>query len=292
MKLNDISKLLAVIDKIEIPDNVKKATLLAPESFLSFISSAKGKRIVIDEFNVLEPWAITILAALGREQEDKQYFIQNDISTPAAKFAHSLGLDEVMSGDIVHPALQKHRTVKLCEVKRYEDIEPVSEKISKLILTDYSQEKEDPFFEAEEVRKTIRYVMIELLRNVIQHSYDKNGAIIVAQRMRTDDKDSESFTQIAVIDRGIGIYNSLRETRKDIQTEEMALERSIWPHYSGKFYEGQGGSSQNAGMGLFFVSEMAKLTAGIFLIASHGAALYIKGNPESGLMRSINNKWI
>jgi hypothetical protein len=125
--------------------------------------------------------------------------------------------------------------------------------------------------------------MIELLRNVIQHSYDKNGAIIVAQRMRMDDKDSESFTQIAVIDQGIGIYDSLRETRKDIQTEEMALERSIWPHYSGKFYEGQGGSSQNAGMGLFFVSEMAKLTAGIFLIASRGASLYIKGNPESGI---------
>jgi hypothetical protein len=66
----------------------------------------------------------------------------------------------------------------------------------------------------------------------------------------------------------------------DITSPEMALERALWPYFSGAFDETKRGAAQNAGLGLFFVSEMAKLAGGRLLVASRGATLFLKGAPD------------
>jgi hypothetical protein len=68
-------------------------------------------------------------------------------------------------------------------------------------------------------------------------------------------------------------------THTDVLDDDVALEQSLWPYHSGAFAPGQSGGLENAGLGLFYVSEMAKALQGRFLIASGGAALVI--DPES-----------
>lgn len=277
--IKDIREIFKLITKIEIPDNLKKADLKNADKFIDFINTAMGRRIVIDEFQIIEPWAILLLAAYGMSKKDEKIYIENNRTTKAAKFACAMGLDEILTDEKTFVKLQKDRTVRLSNIKEYEQIEPVAEKISRLIIADYDKAKKDKDYESEDVRKIIRYVLVELMRNVIQHSYDPNGGLIVAQRMDKDDPNNPHI-QIAVSDCGIGILQSLRTSRKDITDPVVALERSLWPGYSGKFTEYQTGTAQNAGMGLFFVSEIAKLTAGKFFIASKGATLFIQGDPE------------
>ncbi len=83
--------------------------------------------------------------------------------------------------------------------------------------------------------------------------------------------------QLAVADAGIGIPASLRTLHPDLSDPEAALEKALWPHISGTFEEGLTGTQQNAGMGLFFIAEMAKLTSGTLLIATRGATLLLSG---------------
>lgn len=281
MKYQNFRELTSIIQKISIPENLKRTELVHAGNFLEFLEKAKDKRLVLDDFYVLEPWAILLLATLAKTKNESKIFIENNKTTKAAKFATALGFDEIIYGETNIGNTQQDRTVKLCTITRYEDIDRVAGKISKLIFADCEESKTDELFDKEETILAIRYVLIELIRNVIQHSYDPDGALVIAQRMKKGEKNDENTQiQVAVSDCGIGIPQSLKATRKDINDPKVALERSIWPAYSGKFNESQTGTSQNAGMGLFFVSEMAKLTAGQFFVASRGATLYIKGDPE------------
>ena len=77
--------------------------------------------------------------------------------------------------------------------------------------------------------------------------------------------------------RGIGFPAGLRTLHPNLSDPEAALEKSLWPHISGTFEEGLTGTQQNAGMGLFFIAEMAKLTGGTLLIATRGATLLLSG---------------
>lgn len=277
--MKTIRNILDIIDKVCVPASLAKVDLDHARIFLDFLKEAKQKRIVLDDFNIIEPWAILTLAASGRRVDDNMIFVQNLGLTKASKFAHKLGLDAILANKKSDEAKEKQRTVEICKITDYSEIEPISDKISKLIIEEYKDDNSTSF-EKDEVRKVLRYVLVELLRNVVQHSYDSLGGLVVAQRMNKDDVIEKQKIQIAVIDTGIGIYNSLKTARPEILNSEMALERSIWPSYSGKFTEYQAGSSQNAGMGLFFVSEMAKLTAGKLFIASKGASLLVEGDPE------------
>jgi len=62
---------------------------------------------------------------------------------------------------------------------------------------------------------------------------------------------------------------------------------ALRPHISGAFEEGLTGAplAQNAGLGLFFIAEIAKLTAGKLLLASRRAALLLKGDPNADSTR-------
>lgn len=151
-------------------------------------------------------------------------------------------------------------------VTSFEQIEPFANNISKALVT-------QP--ELEDTRLTIRYVIVELLRNVVQHSHDPMGGYVYADLW--NEESGRPMLQLAVADAGIGIPASLRTLHPSLSDPEAALEKSLWPHISGTFEEGLTGTQQNAGMGLFFIAEMAKLTGGTLLLASRGSTLLLSG---------------
>ena len=148
-------------------------------------------------------------------------------------------------------------------IQGFEKIESFANEISKALV---------PKAELEDTRLTLRYVLVELLRNVVQHSHAPVEEALW--------KPTSGMRRVAGrccsspwLMPGIGIPASLRTLHPNLSEPEAALEKSLWPHISGTFEEGLTGTQQNAGMGLFFIAEMAKLTGGTLLIATRGATL-------------------
>lgn len=167
--------------------------------------------------------------------------------------------------------LEAQRTVRLTRVSSREAIEPVAERIASLLLTGAR---------TQDAQLTARYVLIELLRNAIQHSGDPLGAVVAAQRMDERQHRARPMIQVAVADAGVGIPRSLKRQHPHLVDYRQALERALLPHISGTFREGLTGSFENAGLGLYVISEMARKTGGRMLLATPGAALVLRAGAE------------
>lgn len=260
----------------EIPNDVSTTSLKSPDIFLKWIPNCLRKRLLVGDFRILQPWCIAVLAALARREDEVNTYPVFSRQAQSSLFAYSLGLG-AFSGDGTISIEEKKRTVKIQRISKYSEIDNLAEKIASLTLTDVSAH----YIDSVEVKELIKYIITELLRNVIQHSGDKNGGVVIAQRMdQGSEYENNKSVQICVVDRGIGIYDSLKRMHSNIEDNNAALEHSLWPSFSGTFAEGLTGSEQNAGMGLFFISEIVKRTAGRLLIASGSTSLFLEGDPN------------
>jgi anti-sigma regulatory factor (Ser/Thr protein kinase) len=125
----------------------------------------------------------------------------------------------------------------------------------------------------------IKYVMSELVRNVLEHSKSKIGAIVCAQYFKKTNRIS-----IGVADRGIGIKNALNKSYKTNSYKE-AINMAMRPGITGTTTK-VGGTEYNAGAGLFFTKSIATVSRDFFLIYS-GDSFYKLRKVRSG--SAINN---
>ena len=119
---------------------------------------------------------------------------------------------------------------------------------------------------SEKDTRITKYIIGELVRNVLEHAMAPNGAIVVAQYYKKTNRVS-----LAICDTGIGIWKSMNHIwhpRDDLE----ALRLSLTPGITGTTHK-EGGTSENAGAGLFFIKSIAKLTRNYFTIYS-GKAEY------------------
>ena len=230
------------------------------------------KHLSLDSLDIVHVCGLVALAKYATANPD--LIIDAKAQGSASRFAHAVGFNEVVLGEKTTTTHEPRRTVRLTRVRDFKGIEPASRQISALLIHGQSDAEVS-------TRRTVYYIIVELLRNVIQHSGDQTGGIVAAQVMDGGPYTKRPMIQIAVADAGIGIENSLRTRHSELNDAEEALEKALWPYFSGTFDEGFTGSIQNAGMGLFFVSEMAKLAAGKLLIATRGASLWISGDVDA-----------
>lgn len=284
MKHNSFDILLQTKKLIDIPDNVcNRTSVTHPTSFLNWLPSARGKKINMGDFRVLQPWMLTAIATLSRKEVDNHIFPVCEVGRQTAQFANGLGLLRIVDGNANASCQEEGRTVKLHRINSYAKIDELAEKIAQLAIEE--DHSPDAYIDRQETEFTLKYILIELLRNVIQHSGDSSGGVVVAQRMDFgDDYVREKSVQICVADNGCGIFESLKHMHPDITDNKTALERALWPSLSGTFPKGETGSSQNAGMGLFFISEMVKRLAGRMLIASGENALLLQGDHRPAVL--------
>lgn len=216
-------------------------------------------------------WSLVGLAALANSSQSSERPVTVRWGRNAqADFATAVGFGEMVSDRRPHREVQAHRTVRLQRVSRFEQIETVAGDISRLLIKSA---------EAEDTRQTLYYILVEFLRNAVQHSQDKQGAVVGAQLMdKTREYKRRPVVQVAVGDAGIGIMNSLLATYPRIADAHEALTTALQPWVSSQFFYGARGGSTNAGLGLYFISEMAKRAAGRLLVASRGGSLLLQGD--------------
>lgn len=112
----------------------------------------------------------------------------------------------------------------------------------------------------------IRYIVSELVRNVIEHSRSETGAIVSAQYYEKSNRIS-----IGIVDTGVGIKKTINQSH--IALDHInAIRLALMPGITGTT-EKEGGTSYNAGAGLFFIKTIAKVNRNFFMLYS-GNALY------------------
>jgi hypothetical protein len=254
---------------------IDKLTLEHPELFLRWLAD-EPQRLSLDEMSVVHMWGLVAMAALLGRGERSPIEIVSTGSSSASRFAHAVGFGAIRGESQPKVPLEPERTVRLARVAEFPAIEPHARQISNLIV----EGSDDT---AVSTRQVIYYVLVELLRNAVQHSRDSLGGVVAAQLMggSSGQYANRPMIQVSVADCGIGIQQAMLAQHPTLGEAEEALEKALWPHWSGTFAQGLTGSIQNAGMGLFFIAEMAKLTAGRLLIASRGAALLLSGDPDA-----------
>jgi anti-sigma regulatory factor (Ser/Thr protein kinase) len=112
----------------------------------------------------------------------------------------------------------------------------------------------------------VKYVIGELVRNVLEHSFAKDGAIVAAQYFKKTNRVS-----IGICDTGIGIWQSMN-TNWHPKNDINAIKLALTPGITGTTRK-EGGTAENAGAGLFFIKSIAKITRNYFVIYS-GKAEY------------------
>lgn len=146
------------------------------------------------------------------------------------------------------------RFIPLSQIKNSEDLDDfIREMIPLLHL---KQEQAEP----------IKYIISELIRNVLEHASSPSGAIVCAQYYKRS-----NTIRIGVVDVGVGIRKTLEKyyhPRDDLEAISLALT----PGVTGTTKK-IGGTERNAGAGLFFIKSLAKISRDFFMIYS-GEAMY------------------
>lgn len=107
----------------------------------------------------------------------------------------------------------------------------------------------------------IRYIMSELIRNVIEHSMSPDGAIVSAQYYK-----KSNTIRIGIADTGVGIWQSINESH-DPKTDLDAICMALTPGITGTTRK-EGGTDRNAGAGLFFIKSIASVNSDFFVMYS------------------------
>lgn len=122
----------------------------------------------------------------------------------------------------------------------------------------------------------LEWCMNESIDNVLQHSESDNGFVMAQQN-----KQNKTFS-FCVFDPGIGIFNSLHNSKHAPQTPLSAIEMSMKERITRSEKIGQGN-------GLWGLSQIIKETNGKLLISSGGARYYYtRGNERTVISGDFN----
>ncbi|KPY28744.1 STAS-like domain-containing protein [Pseudomonas syringae] len=155
------------------------------------------------------------------------------------------------------------RIVKLSRIRMSSEIPSFANKVMEVLD-----------IEDEEVSGAVKYSLIELLRNVIQHSLSDIGAVAMAQYY-----PKTGLVEICVADCGVGIRETLREAYPEIDNDMKAIKFATQPHVSRTFTPSMYSSMKdNAGLGLFFIKQITSLASGSLFLGSGSALVDVWGD--------------
>lgn len=217
-------------------------------------------------------WAATLFGAYAvwlREVREKSVLIQYDRDTAAGRFLRRIGLTALFEGELPEASTADDRIFPLTRVY---DGKGIATTVGSLMsLLDIGDE---------EIEDAVKYSLVELLRNVVQHSRSRIGGFVSACFL-----PKSGIVDVVVADIGCGILSALREAYPEITTHQKAVRFSMNPHVSGTFGSGMYGSMKdNAGLGLFFIKEIASRSHGGFFLGS-GRMLADVWGEEDGTQR-------
>lgn len=255
---------------ITVPNNVSDRGLL--DFFKGWRWQTEPSSPVELDFegcNFLAPYAVTQFAAyvLWLRQVKKVHVrVKANHSSVAGGFLLQTGFFEILGE---HPPGTTpgriDRTVKLTRITSSSEIAPFASLVMQILR-----------IEDEELAGAVQYSLIELLRNVVQHSGSYGGGVAMAQYY-----PNTGLVDLCVADLGVGIKTTINEAYPEIDNHLKAIKLATLPHVSRTFGPSIYSTMRdNAGLGLFFIKQIASLSGGSFFLGSKDALIDIWGDKK------------
>ena len=255
--------------KVYIPNSAFLGNI---EAFLDGFSPASPDSLEIatnDKWISVHPVVLSMIGALGLGVEPKN--IQFDeITAKSGHYLERMGLFSflgVPSPMKIHEHESAGRFVPLTEISDSDQLDRfVTEMVPLLHL---------PSKQAE----SIRYIVSELVRNVLEHSLSPHGAVVSAQYFA-----KTNTVRIGIADTGVGIWKTIHQSHA-AKDDLAAIKLALTPGITGTTAR-EGGTEINGGAGLFFIKSIATINRDFFVIYS-GKALYKLLKPNRGSKRLV-----
>jgi anti-sigma regulatory factor (Ser/Thr protein kinase) len=218
---------------------------------LDFSQSDKLKITTHDKWVTVHPANLVIAAALAIQVGKENTEILGDIPE-TGRYLDRMGLFDLTktpSPFVYHKKEEAGRFVPIKVIKTSKD---QSRFITDMIPLLHLSEKN---------ALVVKYIIGELVRNVLEHSFAKDGAVVAAQYYKKTNRVS-----IGICDTGIGIWKSMNTYWHPL-TDIDAIKLALTPGITGTTRK-EGGTAENAGAGLFFIKSIAKITRNYFVIYS------------------------
>lgn len=219
--------------------------------------------------NYIAPYGATLFAAYVlwlKETKRRKISVLSNKTSVAGNYLLQTGFFELIGEPDSSPTeTNPNRTVKLTRIQASKEIPGFANAVMDILK-----------IEDEELAGAVRYSLIELLRNVVQHSASKVGGIAMAQYYPTT-----GLVEICVADMGVGVKATINEAYPEIDNSLKALKFATQPHVSRTFGPSVYSSMKdNAGLGLFFIKQITSLSGGSFFLGSKDALVDIWGDKE------------
>lgn len=253
---------------IVVPPNLDDKSLLNFFQGWKWIGSPTGPvKLDFTQVNFIAPYAVTLFTAyyfyLKEIKRKHAQILFSSSSVAGSYLANSGFLELTKQGDATPEFTNGDRIVKLTRIKKSSEIPLFANNVMQVL-----------HIEDEEVAGAVKYSLIELLRNVVQHSMSEVGAVAMAQYY-----PNTGLVEICVADCGLGIAKTLSEAYPEINSDMKAVKFATQPHVSRTFVPAMYNSMQdNAGLGLFFIKQIAARASGSLFLGSGGALVDIWGD--------------
>ncbi len=222
-------------------------------------------KITANEFWIaVHPVVLSLVAALGLPIKPKN-IICEALTAKSAHYLQRMGLFRflgIKSGIKIAEHEPAGRFIPLTQIKNSEELSYFIKEMIPLLHLQPTQVN------------PIKYVVSELVRNVIEHAASPTGAIVSAQYYPKSNRIA-----IGIVDTGVGIKKTINKSHI-AHTHLEAIRLALTPGITGTTKK-EGGTEDNAGAGLFFIKTIAKVNQDFFMIYS-GNAMYklLKGGPN------------
>jgi len=141
------------------------------------------------------------------------------------------------------------------------EIDVIADDITHKIINNASKLTND---EKDDLSKYLKYLIREMMSNVVSHAKSQIGGFITAQYYPKKNK-----VQVVIIDNGIGLQESLSQNYS-LNNERDAIQKAIEKEVTGSNPCATYNNVQkHAGLGLFFLSKIIENTQGNLLIVSN-----------------------
>lgn len=216
----------------------------------------------------IHPVILCMVAALGLKVDSSKIKCEK-LEATSKHYLERMGLFKflgIKSGITINEHEPAGRFIPLTQIKNSEELTEFLKEITPLLHL------EDP-----RSAQSIKYIVSELVRNVIEHSQSPYGAVLSAQYF----KKSNSI-RLGIVDTGVGIKSTINHSHA-ANTDLEAIQLALTPGITGTTRR-EGGTEFNAGAGLFFIKSIATVNRDFFMIYS-GKAMYklLKRNVTSPL---------
>ncbi|WP_434664441.1 hypothetical protein [Aeromonas sp. NJAU223] len=231
----------------------------------------------------IAPWAVTLFGAYAiwlKEVRGKDVELHYDEHSYIGMFIEQMGLPNLVGQKPKAINNGDNRIFPITRISESKQIAPIASALMEMLR-----------IEDEEVEGAIKYSLVELLRNVVQHSKSRIGGLVSAVYF-----PKTGLVDVIVADIGCGLRSSLRNAYREINSDQKAVRFSLLPHVSGTFQSGAYHAMRdNAGLGLFFIKEIASRAGGGFFLASGDMLADIWGNKDGSLgkkyIQARNGGW-